>query len=170
MSIPGVPKGLRRQVLAAFINALRSDPKLANNRVIKTWMTWNGSDPIVDPSEAAMPGIQIRLLGGPVRRLTTTRAPRKPMSHGDESELTVLIDLWTAGTDQGDLSDLADLIYSALAPQDMDARAELAERFRVAGIKDWQLKREILPMSAESFGQIAVVGQGSYELTLQFFS
>jgi hypothetical protein len=170
MSIPGVPRGLRRQVRDAFVNALRSDPRLANNRVIKTWLLWDGQSPIADPTDAAMPGIQIRLLGGPVKRLASTRAPGAAMRHTDQSTLTILIDLWTAGTDQGDLSDLSDLIYSAIHPQDPGPRAELQEKFKQAGIKDWQLAREILPLSAEGFSQQAVMGQGSYNLTVQFYS
>lgn len=170
MSIPGVPKGLRRQVRDAFINALRVDPKLANNRVIRTWLLWDGSAPIAEPTEAQMPAVVVRMLGGPVRRLSTTRGPGKPMTHVDESTLTILIDLYTAGTDEGDLCDIADLIYSALSPQGAGPRAELVEKFREAGIKDYQLVREILPLSAEGFSQVAIWGQGSYQLTLQFYS
>jgi hypothetical protein len=168
--IPGVPKGLRRQVRDAFVLALRIDPKLANSRVIKTWIIWDGSAPIADPTEAQMPAIVVRMLGGPVRRLSTKRGPGMPMSHIDESTLTMLIDLYTAGTDEGDLADVADLVYLALSPQADGPRAEIDEKFREAGIKDYQLMREILPMSAESFAQTAIWGQGSYDLKLQFFS
>lgn len=168
--IPGVPKGLRRQVRDAFVLALQTDPKLANNRVIKTWLLWDGKSPLAEPTDDQLPAIQIRMLGGTVRRLATTRGPGKPMSHVDESTPTMLIDLWTKGTDEGDLADVAELVYAALNPQEDGPRAQIQEKFRQAGIKDWQLAREILPTSAESFSLAGISGQGSYTLTVQFFS
>lgn len=170
MAIKGVPKGLRRQVRDAFVRALEVDPTLANNRAIKTWLTWDGADTVSEPTVDQYPACQVRMLGGPVRRLASTRRPGAAMTHTDESRVSMLIDVWTAGTDEGDLMDIADLIYAALAPQDPGARAELNEQFRRAGIKDWQLAREILPGSAESFALEGIWGQGSYELTIQFYS
>lgn len=170
MSIPGVPSGLRRQILAAFINRLQTAPLLGNNRAVKTWLVWDGKTPVADPTTDAMPAVQVRLIGGPVKRLASTRVPGHPMTYANESHPSILIDAWVAGNDQGDLADLADLIYRSLAPQDDSERSLLERQFRDAGIKDWQLSREILPMSAEGFSLEQIMGSGSYELTLHFNS
>jgi hypothetical protein len=164
--IPGVPRGVRRQVLDAVVNQLRTHPTLANRRAIKTWALWNGKESIETPTVDAMPAIRVRLLSGPVRRLASTRLPGKPMTYANESHPVVLIDLWTAGTDQGDLADLADLVYQAMSPPDPGERAKMDDLFKQAGIKDCQLVREVLPASAESFTLDCVSGQGMYELTV----
>lgn len=168
--IDGVPKGLDRQVMVAFVAALRTNPVLANNRVIKTWLLWDGKGPVAPPTIAQMPAIQIRMVSGSVKRLAGTRAPGKPMSHVDESHPSILIDLWTPGNDQFDIADLSRLIYAALAPQDLEPRAQLQDQFRKAGIRDWQLTRQILPTSQESFSQEAIAASGSYELTVIYNS
>ena len=170
MPITGVPSGLRRQVKEAFVAALQTSPVLANKRAIKTWLVWDGKSPIADVTEDMCPACEVRMLGGSVGRKATARGPGQPMKWLNESKFTVLIDLHTKGTDAGDLCDLADLIYSALAPQDDDQRTNRNELFRRAGIKDCQLTREILPGSAESYTQDGISGQGSYTLTVQSFS
>jgi hypothetical protein len=170
MSIPGVPRGLRRQVRDAFVLALQIDPKLANNRVIKTWLTWNGTDTVSEITDDMLPACQIRMLGGEVRRVAQAAGPGHSRKHLDESTITMMIELYTAGTDAGDQADVADLIYAALAPQGDLPRAELAMKFNAAGIKRCQLTREILPASAESFSLAGVAGQGSYQLTVEFSS
>jgi hypothetical protein len=170
MPIPGVPRGLLRQVRDAFLNALRSDPKLANKRVIKHWIAWDGATSVAEPTVDQMPAAEVMILSGPAGRLAGSRLPGRPMKHVDECRLTAIINLWTPGTDEGDLGDVADLIRAALAPQDDDARAELQERFRRAGIKDWQQTRPILPSSAEGFSLASIAGQGSYELTVQYYA
>jgi hypothetical protein len=170
MPIPGIPKGLRRQVKECFVAALETNPLLANRRAVKTWLTWDGRDPVAEPTVDQLPACQVRLIGGTVERKATTRAPGTPMSYFNESRITVVIDLWTAGTDAGDLMDLGDLIVRALAPQDPDARTALNERFRINGIKDCQLIKELLPSSGESYTLASVSGQGAYVLTVQSFS
>jgi hypothetical protein len=166
MPIPGVPRGVRRQVLDAVVNQLRTHPTLANRRAIKTWVIWNGKESIGTPAVDAMPAIQVRLLSGPVKRAAGSRLPGRAMTYINESNPIILIDLWTAGTDQGDLSDLADLVGQALNPADPGERAKTDDLFKQAGIKDCQLTREILPASAESFTLEYVSGQGTYELTV----
>jgi hypothetical protein len=168
MAIPGVPKGLRRQVLAGFVAALKTSPKLANKHAVKTWLLWDGSSPVAEPTVDMMPACRVRMLSGPIARKASTRLPGRPMTHVDVSSPMILIDLWTRGTDQGDLSDLADLIYQALAPADPLAYGELQDRMKAAGIADWQPTREIAPVSEESFGQQSVSGQGAYQLTVFF--
>jgi hypothetical protein len=168
MAIPGVSKGLRRQVLAAFVNALKTSPLLANKRAIKTWLVWDGVASISEPTVDMMPACQVRLFSGPIVRKASTRLPGRPMTHIDVSSPVILIDLWTKGTDQGDLADVADLVYQALSPSDPLAYGELAEEFKQAGIADWQPTREIAPISEESFGQGSVAGQGAYQLTVFF--
>ncbi len=170
MPIKGVPLSLTHQVLDAFLGQLRNHPLLANGRAVKTWITWDGQGPINPPPESEMPACQVWLLGGPVRRLCSARAPGGPMMGISESKLQVVIDLYTPGTDQRDLADVAALIDRALAPRDHRERAALGDRFRRAGIKDWRKTREILPGSAESFAQLAIAGQGAYELTVHSYS
>jgi len=166
--IPGVPGGFHRSALAAFAAQLMNHPRFANRRIVKTWTLWDGRSPVAPPAVAAMPAAQVRMISGPVVRLASARRPGGPMLSVSESRPTIIIDLFTAGTDQGDLSDVADLMIDALFPQDPAERSALDARFRVAGIRDYKLTREILPGSGESFDDAFVGGQGAVELTLQF--
>jgi hypothetical protein len=166
--IPGIPKGVRRGVLDAFVNALKTSPKLANKHSVKTWIVWDGSASISEPTVDMMPACQIRMLSGPIVRKASRRLPGAAMTHIDVSSPTILIDLWTKGTDQGDLADLAGAIYQALSPADSGAYGEVSEKFKQAGITDWQPTREIAPVSEESFSQESVSGQGAYQLTVFF--
>lgn len=171
MSIPGVPKGIRRAVKDAFVAGLETSPLLANGRAVKTWITWDGADKVLgDPPVDAMPAVQIRMLGGPSERIASARAPGQPMKFASKSKISMIVDLWVRGNDAGDLADVADLIYQALAPRDDDARTALNTRFRQAGIKDIELTREILPASAESYSRESIWGQGTYDLTVFFNS
>ena len=160
--IKGVPKGLRRKVKETFVAALMTSPGLANDRVFKKWITWDSERRDVSPP-TVFPAIQVLMLGGPVERQASTRMPGQPMTYVNKSIFTVVIGIWAAGTDAGDVCDLADLVYAALDPRDPDARAALQARFKDAGIKDWQLSREILPASAEAFALESCLGTGAYQ-------
>jgi hypothetical protein len=170
VSISGIPPSVNRRVLEAVIAQLQGYPALANRRVVKTWLLWDGKADIAPPSEAALPASMIRLISGPTRRIAGARAPGQPMQNINESRPQIMVDLWTAGTDQGDLADVAGVIMTALAPQDAGERTSMNERFRRAGIKDIQLVREILPLSAESFDSAGIWGSGTYELTVHSFA
>lgn len=168
MAIPGVPRGVHRSILAAIVAALRTDPILANSRTIRTWAIWDGSGPVAwPPASGMLPAAQIRLLGGPSRRLAGTRAPGRgqPMTYVNECKCNLIVDLAVGGTDQSDLSDLGAAVAAALNPGEPARRFALEARFRDAGIKDWQQTRAILPAAADSFADDGITGQGTWELT-----
>jgi hypothetical protein len=165
--IKGLPAGIRRKVIETFVSALRDSPTFANGRVVKTWNTWDGR-PQDFGATGAMPAVQVRLVGGEVKRISSARGIGGPMQALVESRPTIVLDVALPGTDQGDVCDLADAIHQVLFPQDPQARAALNARFKDAGIKDWQCVRDVLPASAESFGAAAIHGQGVFELTCFF--
>ncbi len=164
--IKGLKRGVHRQVLGAFLAQLQGHPYFANNRVVKTWITWDGKTPVAEPTTDMMPAVMLRMVGSPAKRLTSQRRPGGPMLYAIQTNPQVFLDCWTPGTDQSDLADLGDLIFDALFPQDPAERAALEKRFRLAGIHDWDPKRLILPLSAESFDLSFVAGSGSIELIL----
>lgn len=169
--IKGVPCGVRKKVKDTFVSALETNLALANNRVIRTWITWDGDDKTVNdpPPVDMMPAVQIRIVGGPSKRICSAAAPGQARKFVAASTLTAVIDLYTKGPDAGDSASIADLIVQALAPQEANPRTALNERFREAGIKRCVLVREIMPAAAESFSLESVHAQGAYDLIVQFY-
>jgi hypothetical protein len=170
MPIPGVDPSVNRRVFEAIRQQLAGYPALANRRAVKEWLFYDGRPTVSPPADASLPACMVRLLGGPTRRICTARAPGGAMKGIDESRPTILIDLWTLGTSQDDLADVAGVVQAALSPQDPGLRASMNERFRRAGIKDIRRTRDILPASAESFDAEGIWGSGSYELTVHSFA
>jgi hypothetical protein len=172
MSIPGIPAGTHRQVLQAFLRELQSSRAFGNGRGVKTWIVWNGRATVVPPSVDVMPACQLTLLSGPVRRLATGRRVGGPMLYTVVSEPTLQVDLWTRGTDQGDLADLADALTGALGPQAEADRTGLEVRLAAAGVRDWELVRDILPAddSPAFLSQEFTRGRGAYRLKIQLYS
>lgn len=168
--IQGVPKNYRSAALAAFVRELRDAPTFANNRIIKTWLTWSTAAPMPDPPVSKMPACQVRWIGGEAKRIASTRVPGGAATSATEIRPTIAIELWTPGCDQADALDLADLIYDTLAPQDQTARKALQTRLGAVGIRDWRLAREIAPPSLDSFGTTQIYSAGAYELTIMVAS
>lgn len=172
MSIPGIPTGPHRQVLQAFLRELQTSRAFANGRGVKTWIAFNGKASVVPPSTDVMPACQLTLLSGPVHRLASNRRAGGSMLYTVVSEPVLQVDLWAPGTDQGDLSDLADALMGALSPQVEADRKALEVRLGAVGVRDWELTRSILPAdeSPAFLSEAFTRGRGSYKLKIQIAS
>lgn len=168
--IPGVRRGLFSTAYACAVAHLKTHPLLANKRVIKTWFAWDGVGCPAEPTAAQMPAAQVRLLGGPIDRISGARTSGGPGETISRATVALVVDLWIPGQDVGDLADVGELAYDALFPMDRAERSALEAKFSLAGIADHRMTRPILPLSAESYGAGWVAGQGMIELTLHIDS
>ena len=168
--IAGVPKGTFRTAFECLASHLYTHPFFANKRIIQAWLTWNAATAPAPPPTTQMPAVQLRLLGGEMGRMASTRPVSGASTSASKVRLSILIDLWVKGGDQGDVADLGERIFDALFPQDRATRLALEKKFAAAGIRDWQMTRPILPPSAECFGDVSILASGSLDLTIHINS
>lgn len=170
MAIPGVPAGARRRAFEAFVRELTQAPTLANRRVVKTWRTWDGKSATAPPTADQMPCVDLRLMPGEIRRLCSTRQVGGAPTWIYQATPTVAVELWTVGNDQRDAMDLADLMTSAIFPQDQAVRKAIVGRLKAAGVQSYGIAGEIAPSSPADLETAFVRAAGAYRLVVNFVS
>ena len=120
----------RTAVRRAVVDRLKEFPAL--RRVVATWRTWDGSDADRgDVAIDAMPAVMISPAGGDMAWYSPDARVQ---------DLTLRIDLWTAGTDADDPESLWGALELALDPaSDADGLA-LEARLRAAGAETGEVE------------------------------
>jgi hypothetical protein len=99
-----LPTGRRTNLFRAVVAKLRADPDLA--RVVRTWKAFEGRpDDAADLTIAQMPGVTCYYGQHAAQQVTTGRS----LAH-----IPLVIEVWVAGTDQDDLTNLWEAIEGCL--------------------------------------------------------
>lgn len=164
-----LPDGPRKLAFNAVLQWLQADPLL--NRIVRSWLVWDGSDKNPSLSTEMMPAVGLRLVGNTIERLATIDDSGTEDGTGIptvdvRTRPTLVVETWVAGSDAGDSYDLGDYLDTVLFPADQEARQAIREVFWEVGLTDWQPTKDILPESERDYTSTSIHAKGTYQLTL----
>ena len=138
-----LPDGPRKIAFTTLIGIFQSDPLLS--RVVSSWRIWDGSDKNPLPSTTLMPCVGLRIVGGPVERLSTNDEGNGIPTVDIRTKPFLVVETWVSGTNADDSYDLSDAVDAVLFPDDQVTRAAIRERLWDVGITDWTPTKDVLP-------------------------